>query len=102
MWREAPASCTTPCRGGCSMARRFGGRHSPDSALPAPLWHLAAVAILAVSHPLADILIRGPEFFVAHRFGASETVWLGVALFVAIPACVSRAAGRHALIGLIG
>ena len=49
-------------------------------------WHLAPLAALAISHPLADVLVGGPEFFVAHRFDARALVWLGFWLFIALPA----------------
>jgi hypothetical protein len=57
-----------------------------------PGWHLAVLSTLAVSHPLAAVLIRGPEFFVAHDLGRSGLLLLAAGLFAGIPALVWAAA----------
>jgi hypothetical protein len=59
----------------------------PDHAINSPrAWHLAPLAALAVSHPIAEVLVRGPEFFVAHHFTRVRFLSLGFVLFGILPA----------------
>jgi hypothetical protein len=53
-----------------------------------PGWHLAILSTLAVSHPLAAVLVRGPEFFVAHDLDRTGLLILAAGLFAGIPAAV--------------
>ncbi len=66
-------------------------------------WHLASLAALAISHPIAAVLVQGPEFLVAYDFDRTRLVLLGVGLFAALPAGVwliaAAAARLHARAG---
>lgn len=55
--------------------------------LPA-LHGLAALVVLAAAHPVAQVLVNGPEFFVAHDLDRSGVVVLGAVLFGLLPASV--------------
>jgi hypothetical protein len=57
-------------------------------SVPPSGWHLAALASLAVSHPVAAVLVRGPEFFVAHDLDRTGLMLLAAGLFAGIPAAV--------------
>lgn len=80
-----------------SLLRR--SRSAPTAPPPASPsgWHLAALTALAVSHPIAAVLVQGPEFLVAYDFDRTSLLLLGTGLFAALPAgvwLVAAAAAR--------
>jgi len=80
-----------------------------DGPVALRAWHVAPLAALAISWPVADVLARAPEFFVAHRLDRVGTVGLTAALFAGLPLAVwgfaaigARVFGlRTILVGLI-
>jgi hypothetical protein len=55
-------------------------------------WHLAVLSTLAVSHPVAAVLVGGPEFFVAYDLDRFGLALLTAGLFAVIPGLVWAAA----------
>lgn len=55
------------------------------------LLHVLGLWAVAVAQPLLDLLGANPEFFVAHRAGASEILLLAFALVVVLPSILALA-----------
>ena len=85
-----------------SLPRSSTASSAPVLTAPSG-WHLAALTVLVISHPIAAVLVQGPEFLVAYDFDRTRLVLLGVALFAALPAgiwLIAAAAGRlHPRVG---